>query len=327
MVDSGTRRFPVILTAGDRGRARPVCGSNKAFLEVAGAPVFTHVLATLEQCPSVEKIYLVGPADALAAALRRPEIPFAGRKPIRIFEQWDNLYLNVWNASLEIFREYAGRNIDTDLAILVVPSDIPLAIPEEVEEFVQGADLEHFDYVVGITSQQVLKRFYPQKHRKGIRLMCFHVKEGSFRQNNLHLVKPVRIVNRVYIQKMYDYRLQREWGSIVRLFWEIFRTEEHTWRTLVQYGLLHAAAVFSRIPVPGLHRISASFLSKADLEASISNLLGTRFAGFETHYGGATVDIDTIEHYKIIQENFEEWKALQRQGPQASKVGGRAAAS
>jgi hypothetical protein len=48
------------------------------------------------------------------------------------------------------------------------------------------------------------------------------------------------------------------------------------------------------------------------LEASISRLLLTRFTAVETHYGGATLDIDTPEHYAVIQENFEAWKWMQR---------------
>lgn len=304
--------YPVIMTAGDRGRARLIYGTNKALLELAGAPVFTHVLAALEQCPSVGRIYLVGPRSNLSAALDRPGIPFKGRKPIRLLEQWENLYLNVWNTFLTILREREGEGEATDSPVLVVPSDIPLVIPEEIEEFIRACDMDRFDYEVGITSEHFLSLYYPQKRRKGIRLMYFHMKEGSFRQNNLHLVKPLRMVNRIYVQKTYDYRLQREWGNILRLFWEIYRTEEGTLRMLGQYVLLHLASILYRVPWLSLHRIPAAFVQKRNLEICISNLLGTRFTTVETHYGGAALDIDTAEHYAVIQENFEPWKQMQR---------------
>jgi GTP:adenosylcobinamide-phosphate guanylyltransferase len=312
MVDGPQRTYPVIMTAGDRGRARLIHGTNKALLELAGAPVFTHVLAALEECPSIDRIYLVGPRSALSAALEASGIPFKGRRPVRVLEQWENLYQNVWNTFQTILQEREGEGGHEDTAVLVVPSDIPLVIPEEVEEFVRACDMEQSDYSVGITAERVLSLYYPQKRRRGIRLMYFHMREGSFRQNNLHLVKPFSVRNRTYIQKTYDYRLQREWGSIVRLFWEMFRTEEGTLRMLGQYVLLHLASILYRIPQLSLHRIPATFIPKNSLEMSISNLLGTRFVVAETHYGGAALDIDTPEHYAVIQENFEAWKRVQR---------------
>jgi hypothetical protein len=164
---------------------------------------------------------------------------------------------------------------------------------------------------VGITPEEVLSRFYPQKHRKGIRLMYFHTREGSYRQNNLHLVRPLRVVNRDYIQRVYDYRLQRQWGHIVRLLWEIFKTEEGTFSTLMQYILLHLSALLFRIPRCRLYRIPATLLPKRSIEQNISRLLKTRFTSVETHFGGATLDIDTPEHYHVIKENFELWVKMQ----------------
>ncbi len=308
------KAYPVILTAGDRGRARPVLGINKGLLELAGAPVFTHVLATLEQSRFVERIYVVGPRAPLEAALKRPGIPFRGGKPVRVLEQWESLYLNVWNTFQAICQEKGLGEIESlDTAVLVVPCDIPLLILEEVEEFVASSDMGRFDYVMGISSERTLSRYYPQRHRKGMRLMCFHMREGSFRQNNLHLVKPMRSKNRHYVQKVYDYRLQREWGSILRLFWEIFRTEEGTVRIIVQYALLHLASFLYRWPGLSLQRIPAGLLAKERVAKSISTLLGTRFTTAETRFGGAALDIDTPEHYGAIQENFEAWIRMQRE--------------
>lgn len=323
MNSGSSRTYSAILTAGDRGRARPVFGMNKAFLELAGAPVFTYVLAALEECPSVDRIYLVGPRTSLEAALERPDVPFKGRKPIKVMEQWETLYHNVWNAYLGVLDDRGLKKDDKaakDFPVLVVPSDIPLVVPEEVEEFVRACDMERFDYIVGISSERVLSRYYPQRRRKGIRLMYFHTREGSYRQNNLHMVKPLCITNRLYIQKMYDYRLQREWGSIVRLFWELFRTEGGTLRVVRQYMLLHMASFLYRVPWLSLHRIPAYLNRKEGLYRSVSNLLGTRFTNAETHYGGAALDIDTPEHYLVIQENFHTWKQMQSEGTSTFQV-------
>lgn len=317
------KTYPAILTAGDKGRARPVFGVNKAFLELAGAPVFTHVLAALEESPSIDRIYLVGPKTFLEAALERPDIPFKGCKPLKVLEQWDTLYLNVWNAFLVILDDLGLKEDSAEnLSVLVVPSDIPLVVSEEVEEFIHACDMGRFDYAVGISSKRILSRYYPQKRRKGIRLMYFHTKEGSFRQNNIHMVKPLCVMNRHYIQKTYDYRLQREWGNILRLLWEIFRTEEGTLKVMGQYLLLHLSSLLYRIPWLPLYRIPANFISMTRLQRSISNMLGTRFTNAETHYGGAAVDIDTPEHYLVIQENFDGWKEMQKNAV-GSPDGGR----
>lgn len=311
-----SRSYPVILTAGDRGRARPVLGVNKGLLDLQGAPVFTHVMASLEQSPWVESIYLVGPRERLMEALERPNIPFQGTKPVTILAQWENLYLNIWNTFQKLMEDKRGTTpslLPEDLTVLIVPCDIPLMVPEEVDEFVKGCDMERFDYVVGISSEQTLSRYYPQKHRRGIRLMCFHVREGSFRQNNLHMVRPMRLGNRGYIQKIYDYRLQREWGSILRLLWEIFRAEEATLSTATWYLMLHMAAILHGIPKVPLYRLPAYCLPKDRLERSVSRLLKTRFSTVETRFGGAALDIDTPEHYGVIKENFEAWIRMQRE--------------
>lgn len=316
MADKPSASYPVILTAGDKGKARPVLGINKGLLDLEGAPVFTHVMAALEKSPWVESVYLVGPKERLTEALARPGIPFKGSKPVRVLGQWDNLYLNIWNTFQRVLedklRAHPGMPPE-GLAVLIVPCDIPLMVPEEVDEFVRACDMNRFDYVVGISSDRTLSRYYPQKHRRGIRLMCFHVKEGSFRQNNLHMVKPLKVGNRDYIQKIYDYRLQREWGSIVRLLWEIFTAEEATLSTATWYLMLHMAALLYGIPRVPLYRLPAYCLPKGRLERSVSRLLRTRFCTVETSFGGAALDIDTPEHYGVIKENFEAWIRMQRE--------------
>ena len=310
------RTYPVILTAGDKGRARPVNGTNKALLELEGAAVFTHVLSALENSPSVDRIYLVGPKKRLSDALEKPAVPFKGNKPIKLLEQWDNLYLNVLNTYMAILKDSYGESEKASSVgpVIVVPSDIPLLETVELEEFVRNCDMERYDYCLGLTSETVLKRYYPQKYRKGIRLMYFHMKEGSYRQNNLHFVNPLKILNRNYIQKIYDYRYQKEWGSIVKLFWEMFRTHEKTGKMLGQLILLHLCSLLYRIPKLAMYKLPAKFIIKERIERSVSNLLHTRFTTVETHFGGAALDIDNAKHYAVIRENYGAWKQMQLEG-------------
>ena len=41
----------------------------------------------------------------------------------------------------------------------------------------------------------------------------FNLREGRFRQSNLHLVKPAKLGNRHYIEDMYEHRYQRQLGQ------------------------------------------------------------------------------------------------------------------
>ena len=53
----------------------------------------------------------------------------------------------------------------------------------------------------------------------------FNLREGRFRQSNLHLIRPGRIGNRHYIEEMYEHRHQREFGSVAAMAWRLLRSE------------------------------------------------------------------------------------------------------
>ncbi len=310
--------YDVIVPAGDKGASRLIDGMNKALLLIEGVPVINHVLSALENVKGIEKIYVVGPKEAIEEAIGAPNNPFKAKRPLEVFEQRDNLIENIWSTFLKTFPEGMDRPSEEligtpfeDKPVLIVPSDIPLATSFEIEEFVDQCDPEHFDYIIGITPEKTLKAYYPRKRRKGIRLMYYHFRGDSVRQNNLHMVKPLRIVNRFYIQKMYDYRHQKEWINITRLGWEIFRTEEDTWRITGHFLLLHLANFFYRMRLFKLHRLTRWFIVQQNLERSLSTLLKARFTSAITNYGGAALDIDTPEHYAIVKENFRRWKEYQ----------------
>ena len=48
----------------------------------------------------------------------------------------------------------------------------------------------------------------------------FYVKGKKYRQNNLHLIKPLKIKNRHSIQRLYDYRYQKQFIYILKLLLE-----------------------------------------------------------------------------------------------------------
>ena len=228
-----SQNLDVIVTAGNRGASRPVCGDNKAFLPLAGVPIINYVLSAVERARCTARIFVVGDTTRLAAALAVPNTPWGGTRPLYLLEQGNTLYDNVWNAFLHTLPDYTPGTdwrlyLDTpacDKAVLVIPGDIPLATPDEIDAFVDGCDLSRYDYCLGLSAESVLRAYYPQAGRPGIQMAYFTLRDLRVRQNNLHLVKPLRLGNRHYVQKVYDFRYQREWRNILRLGWELGTTQ------------------------------------------------------------------------------------------------------
>ncbi len=314
-----SQHLDVIVTAGDRHASRPVLGDNKAFLPVAGVPVINYVLSAIEQARCTARIFVVGDTARLRAALAVPNTPVRGTRPLYLLEQSNTLYENAWNAFLHTLPDYTPGTDwriyrDTpavDKAVLVIPGDIPLATPAEIDAFVDGCDLSRYDYCLGLSTEAVLQAYYPQDGRPGIQMAYFTLRDLRARQNNLHLVKPLRLGNRHYIQKMYNFRYQREWYNIVRMIWELCTTQNGSWRVGSYYLCLHVARLLTMLGWQHYRLFRPFFLEMPVVASVFSQLLQTRFTVVLAPYGGCTLDIDNAEHYAAVCANFERWRAHQ----------------
>ncbi len=190
---------------------------------------------------------------------------------------------------------------------------MPLLSNVEVDEFASKCDMENFDYVLGVTPEEKLSRYYASDDLPGIHMAYIHFREGNLRQNNLHMVRPFKVENRRYIQTMYDLRYQKEFGNAVSLAWEILNKKSGGWGILGNYLLMQLSLIFSR---RGLGFLSDSVRDRTSLDsinACISKLLKTRFTVARTSFGGATLDIDCESDYEVIQRRFSEWMSYQEQ--------------
>jgi hypothetical protein len=311
--------FDVIVTAGDRWGSRPVLGENKAFLSIAGVPVILHVLSAIERACCTSRIFVVGDKARLQHILATPNTLWQGTRPLVLLEQSNTLYDNVWNAFLHTLPDYApGKDwqpyMETeaaDKAILVIPGDIPLATPFEIDAFVDSCDLMRYDYCLGLTAEPSLRAYAPQDGRPGIQMAYFTLRDSQVRQNNLHLVKPLRLGNRLYIQKVYDLRYQREWFNVLKLCWELWCLKDASVRMLWSFLSLHVAGFVTRRGWQRTFLFRPFFLDLPMVASQMSQLLRTRFTTVETHYGGCTLDVDNAEHYEAICANFDSWLAYQ----------------
>jgi molybdopterin-guanine dinucleotide biosynthesis protein A len=312
--------FKAIVVAGDKGKCHPVFGKNKAFLEVEGLPIIVRVVMTLGEAESVSEIYVVGPKQRLDESFLAANLPSLVKKPVYTFDQRATLYENVWSTFLETLPSYQqGYPIekiadgpDQDEVVLVVAGDMPLLTPSEIDEFVSKCDMEKYDYVVGMTMEDDLKYYYPRDGRKGIRLAYMHFKEGNYRQNNMHMVRPLKIHNRRYVQTMYDLRYQKEFGNIIRLTWEILKREEGGWRALGYYFLLQLSLLFARLRLGFLRDMVRQVTHTDSVIKCISGLLKTRVGYAFTSLGGSALDVDREREYEAIKVRFSDWMNFQR---------------
>ncbi len=313
---NGFRQYDAILLAGEGESSYKVLHQHKAFLRLQGKCIVTHVIETLQRVNSIRAIYVVGAKETLGETLVQDGVNLVEPKPIHLLPQRENLYQNIWHTFLATLpADHDPETLETgpyrDRAALIVPCDAPLMSPFEVEYFINLSDPDHYDHVMGITPEASLEPFYPEGGKPGIRMAYLHLKEGNYRINNLHLVKPIRIGNRHYIEKMYQYRYQRNIRNVVpfalKLFWKDKYKGYHYYLGLI------LSLLFSNLNCPSLVRYFKSWVPKKGLEEWISQGLATRFKSLVVPYPGAALDIDNESDFNAMNIRFVEWKAYLKQ--------------
>ncbi|MEE2664819.1 MAG: NTP transferase domain-containing protein [Myxococcota bacterium] len=298
---------PAIVMAGDRGSARPVYGESKVYLEIAGRPLVAHVVATLQCVPEISEVWVVGDATRLSAVLGEEGVQAEFRKPLQIVEQFENLYENAW----QMYRRALpgappdGRDPesegDRDFQVLFLSGDLPFATPQEISEFVRESQVTGCEYGIGISAEPSLALFHPTAEHLGIEVTYFNLREARLKQNNLHLAKPARILNRHYIEEMYQHRKQREIGSMISLAWRLLRAREGTISIACFYAVMHFAAVLDRWRLRLLADWVRRFVSTGRVERGLSRLLKASVRLVTVETGGCAVDVDTEEEYDAIR--------------------------
>ena len=104
--------IPAVVTAGDSRAAKAVYGESKVYLEVHGLPLVAHVVCTLQDCPEIDAVWVVGDTERLEAALGTPALREGLRKPLYIVPQQRDLISNCWETYRRILSDdpLAGRD-------------------------------------------------------------------------------------------------------------------------------------------------------------------------------------------------------------------------
>jgi len=308
--------IPAVVTAGDQGAAKAVYGESKVFLEIDGRPLVGHVVGVLQRVPEVSEVWVIGDADRLRGVFERGDIAREIVKPLHILEQGRNLYENAWQAFRCLLpgagpegREPGPGDLDT--AVLYISGDLPFATPQEISRFVQDGLALGCDYAAGVVTEESMSGFWPGPSQPGIRMATYNLREGRFRQSNLHLAKPARLANRHYVQEMYRHRHQRELGPILRLAWTLLTNERGGLRVLGYYVLMHVASVADRWRFRRLADWVRYWISSARVERCCSDLLRAEFRFVVTEIGGCAIDVDTEREYDVSSQRYSEWRAAQ----------------
>ncbi|HEY5657444.1 MAG TPA: hypothetical protein VIY27_06610 [Myxococcota bacterium] len=305
------------MTAGDRRASKSVHGDSKVYLEIASRPLVAHVVCTLQRVPEVSEVWVVGDAKRLEAVFGRSDVRGEIRKPLHVVSQFRNLYENGWETYRRLLPGAGcdGRDPgpeDLALPVLYLSADLPFATPQEISTFVRRALERGCDYSLGVVSEESIAPFYPSAPGEpGIRMAYFNLREGRFRQSNLHLIRPGRIGNRHYIEEMYEHRHQREFGSIAGLAWRLLRSERGGLVVFGYYVLMHLAAMADRSGWQGLADRLRHWIPIARIENGCSALLRASFCFVATEAGGCAVDIDTERDYDVSALRYDDWYKAQ----------------
>ena len=307
-------KMNAVVLAGDRRASIEVRGDNKAFVELRGRPLFIHVLLALKGADLIGDIVVVGPEERVRSALELHNID-----GIRVVEQRSSMIENFkagYVASLGLdaeveFWDLKGTEYE-QIPVLVAPCDIPLLVPEEVDEFVRRTNMHEYEYSIGVSSEKVLSHYYPSEGQPGIRMIYFHVRESLMRHNNLHIGKPLTFSHLDYIEKMYEWRYQTRFVNIVLM---IFSALAHGWRFakgLRIFIMMQLSLFYDRHGHPHLAtavRCAAGFNRLAE---GIGNAIGARVQIVYTHFGGAVLDADNEKDLETIDARYDEWMDYQR---------------
>lgn len=302
-----------IMMCGEGPSSHQVAGvGGKAFLPLEeGRPLFTYGLRALLEAPSVGRIFLVGPKERLDQALSAANI--SSQKQVITVAQADSLLSNAWRGFC-VAAEIAEEGAEADEAtrqkyVLYLSSDAPFITVAEIEEFVDGADMERYDYVLGLTPDQALHAFHPTDGKPGVIMAPFHAAEGLFRINNLHMARPYLFSNREAVQKMYDSRYQKSlWQAMVLL--KRLLGVPLVRRKIGLYIWMQLASIARRIGFPGLSDFCRKRTSRDGVMNGVGAILGLRAGVAETSCGGAALDVDNDDDYETIRAMYKPWRDL-----------------
>ncbi len=299
--------------AGDGSGSRYIDGQHKSFLHVGRYPLLVQVILALEKASQVDRICVVGPRDKISGLIEEYAGVLLSSKPLSVLEQKDDLYQNCMSAFLHLLPEYEpGDELHNtsirDKAVLLVASDLPFLTSAEIDEFLVACTAQSLDYCVGMTEETYLKKYQPVGSLPGFQWNYLHLREGNFRLNNLHVIKPFKVENREYLERLYQRRHQKSLMNIVKTFWDFAVTQRMGLAPVLLFLVMELAVFCRHIGFESGVKLLRKVSTDAALSKYASRLLKARVAIVTTTIGGGAADIDSEEDYAAVRQRLDEWR-------------------
>jgi hypothetical protein len=309
--EPATKVDAIILAGTHLDKRRLIHRLNKAFLPLGRDVSLDLVLEALSGSRRVGRVFVVGPE----AELQRVVPP--GRWGYRIVPESGRMLDNAWTAFRAAEDSLPGGAGSADRPYLFLTSDIPLAVPEAVDDFLERCfALESrrggmVDFFPGMADEVALAPFYPHTPRRGIQRPYMELHHQRLRLANVYLVRPRRIRNLEVLQQGFAARKLTQWRSVARLM-AAFLQNPGGIRGAYHVACFQAASLLERQRMARLSTLVRKSLELGVIERTASMMLGCRFAAVVTPYGGLSLDMDDETDYEIIRENLSVWREHQR---------------
>jgi hypothetical protein len=314
-VPVATPRVDAVVLAGThQDKRRLIKGQNKAFLPLGDSLSLQYVLEAIHLSGRVDRVFVVGPSEEL-----RLHLPADRHGYLLVSEKGrmlDNAFEAYRTAEASALPNLHASNY-ADRLYLFLTSDIPLAVPEAIADFVDRSTLleqrcgERIDFFAGVADEVALAPFYPHPQRRGIFRPYMELKHQRLRLANIYLARPARIRNLEILQQGFAARKLTQWRSVAQLI-TTFLGNPAGLRGAGHVAWFQAASVFEKVGLTGLAKMARNKLDRGLIEQTASRMLGCRFAALVTPYGGLSLDIDELSDYEIIRENLMAWRAHQK---------------
>lgn len=314
----------VILAGTHLEKDKLIYGQNKSFLEFHGKSVVQWVIEAMGAAKRINRLVVVGPLEKLETVLKNSPVSFI---PV---EQKGQMIANAWVAFHALnpesrhypsdFLEYQAAQeqgkfvhppgIEVDTPYLFISGDVPLTIPEAIDDFINRCGTSDHDMYYGISREESLRAYYPTQTRSGIKRPYVNFNDGRFRVANIQIVKPLKLGRLYLVQSGYSVRKLKMWRNVFRLM-RIIACFPYGLRAMAYVSMMQLTSLLYKY---GLHKWARPIVRRSRryrLEWYISHFLKSRVIMVESPYGGLSVDIDDAEDYEILKANFPQWRQIQ----------------
>ncbi|MEE4174972.1 MAG: nucleotidyltransferase family protein [Xanthomonadales bacterium] len=301
---------------------RLVKGRNKAFLDIEGRPLVRHVVDALVAARRVDRIYVVGPEQALRPLL-------ADVHGVRCVPQQGKFVSNGWAG-------VHARDADTpelteeerrERPLLLISCDLPLISGGSVDDFVgrcevmdREAGMGHAMFV-GVAENAALEPFYGTPDRGGMERPLVQMQEGLYRLSNIYVSRPYKLQHSEFLQTSFNLRKAKDWHNVAKLIVSLF-SQHGGWFAAWMTVRLQLTAMLRHGQGRLYHRLRAgNTFDKID--RGVSTVLGGAVRLVDSPYGGLSLDVDDEVDYTLLRDHYVEWmavvRALDSRGPAAER--------